>query len=136
MTEFQKNSQPPILLYMLPKFFLRQFHMSRLWEKYQYYDRRPPAVFIIFFKNFKNSKKQQKPSYFKINIPGFQRNSQTPVLFNMLPKFFWGQFHMFRIWEKCWYCDRLSPATFFFFCKNSKWHCGKRQQKSSNFHVK
>ena len=49
MTEFQKNSQPPILLYMLPKFFLRQFHMSRLWEKYQCYDRRPPAFFFQKF---------------------------------------------------------------------------------------
>ena len=61
MTEFQKNSQPPILLYMLPKFFLRQFHMSRLWEKYQYYDRRPPAVFFFFSKILKiakNSKNQ------------------------------------------------------------------------------
>ena len=69
--------------------------MSRLWEKYQYYDRRPPAVF--FSKILKIAKKQQKPSYFKINIPGFQRNSQTPVLFNMLPKFFLGHFHMFKI---------------------------------------
>ena len=70
---------------------------------------------LFFSKNFKNSKKQQKPSYFKINIPVFQRNSQTPVLFNMLPKFFLGQFHMFRIWEKYWHCVRLPPATFFFF---------------------